>query len=66
MDKLTDEELIRIAREQKNKYQREWCDKNRAKVRAYQRQWAKDNPDKVKQHQITYWIKQAEKELNQL
>lgn len=38
-DKLTDEELEKLGRQQKNKYQREWYsrDENKGKRKEYQR-----------------------------
>ncbi|MBM7581076.1 hypothetical protein [Jeotgalibacillus terrae] len=44
----------------RRKYQQQWRDRNRERVRAYSATWRAENPDKVKQYQDRYWAKQGE------
>ena len=47
------------AREAKNRYYREWRDKNRERVREYQRNWKRKNNGKARQYEADYWARKA-------
>ena len=48
IENLTEKEKLELIREQKNQYQREWYDKNKAK-----------GVNKQKEYQERYWLRKA-------
>jgi hypothetical protein len=52
-------ELLDQAREARNKYQREWREKNRAEHREYMKTYRENNKDALKENTLRYWNKKA-------
>ena len=56
---MSEEKLLEIAREERNRYKREWCAKNREHVNAYNREYRKKNKERLKQKERERWIRKA-------
>lgn len=56
---LNDQEMLELAREERNRYKREWYEKNKARVREYNRNYRRENADRIKQNEIKRLAKKA-------
>ena len=52
--------VTEAARQARNKYQREYREKNLERIRAYRREWARKNPEKIKEYRARYWESRAQ------
>jgi hypothetical protein len=60
---MKNSELSPEARKLKKEYERNWRQKNAARIKQYHAAWMQKNPDKARQCQVNYWERKA-KQLN--
>lgn len=56
---MTEKQLPEIAREERNRYKREWYQKNKDHVREYHRKYRQEHSEKLKTINNQYWQKKA-------
>lgn len=56
---MTEKEMIELAREEKNRYKREWYHKNKEHVREYYKRYRKENAERLKNNEMKRWANRA-------
>ena len=56
---MNDQEMLELARGERNRYKREWYAKNKERVREYNRNYRRENADRIKRNETKRLAKKA-------